>query len=102
MHFRSYVPLGFVRVYFQARNCPENFKEVAKENIHRLLENDKIAEPSEHRMIQDCLTMLERPPIDVMYDRLQRYTIAQDQYRERYVADYLPILAAGLKDNADQ
>jgi len=88
--------------HFQARNCPENFKEVAKENIHRLLENDKIAEPSEHRMIQDCLTMLERPPIDVMYDRLQRYTIAQDQYRERYVADYLPILAEGLKDNADQ
>jgi MoaA/NifB/PqqE/SkfB family radical SAM enzyme len=88
--------------HFQARNSPKEFKATAKENILRLLENKEIIYYDEDaRVINDCLTMLERPPVAEMVDRLERYTEAQDRYRKRYVADYLPLLAEGLVDNGN-
>lgn len=81
---------------YQARNCPDIVKDEANKQIQRLLDSKLYGDEDNSRSINDCHKMLNREPVEEMERRLRVYTEATDRYRNKFVRDYIPLLAQGL------
>lgn len=97
-HVNMRVLVGPKKLGFQARNTPQEIKDIANEQMQELLDSDWVGD-EEKGIIKDCRKMLNQDIIDDDWKAFKTFCKEQDSFRKVHLKNYHPMLAKAIYDD---
>lgn len=94
-HVNMRVLIGPTQLGFQARNTPQEIKDIANKEIDDLLKYDWLGE-DDISIINDCKKMLNQEIEEVKFESFKEFCKGQDSFRKVHLGDYHPMLAKAI------